>query len=104
MINAEELYCYYCMSSFLNAATLCTIRIWDSYGSIVSDGVFNERGYDAAIKLGQLRKLAEADGGKLVVTMNQVQSELMLFAVTIVDGTAVCPMHVWDVVNGRRAR
>jgi len=96
-----DIYCLYCAQSLLNSMTLVRTEHRDVLtGQRIGEvELFQERGYEAIVTLGRMKQYAESQGTKFVITLNQIRSDMMIFASFFIDGNAVCAMHVPDAIE-----
>lgn len=103
-MNLGDVYCAYCASTLLNAASLIETKIYDRNRQLVEEKPFNERGYQAIVTLGKMKRDAEAAGHRFLLIMGQSVEESAIFACFIIGGTAVCAMHVMEAIDADRYR
>ena len=96
-MNLTDLYCVSCAGNLLSAASYIAIHTANC-----PDVRFDERGYEAIVKLTQLLDDARAVDPNAWIQMNGQRLVCDLRAVTLVNGDAVCASHIWDAVERLR--
>lgn len=96
-----KLYCFHCVYVLQNAASL--IRIYNPTNGEME--TFHERGTGAIDSFVRLVERARESERTHVVQMNALWYDEPIWATTIVDGMAVCSVHIEEsVINWQRMR